>query len=64
MLDAIISFVLEAMLVGLFYWPGWLVLRLMTLGRYPRCAPSPHNEYFVATFGAATLLMAVTALLV
>ncbi len=60
MLDAIFSILLETLLVGVFYWPGWLILRVITLGRYPPQAPIPHNEYFVATVGAAIPFTLIT----
>ena len=60
MLDAVFSVVVETLLVGLFYWPGWLALRVITLGRYPPQAPTPHNQYLVATVEAAALLAIIT----
>lgn len=47
----------------LFYWPGWALLRLITLGHYPPAGGVPHNRFAVALFAAisivAGLLMAL-----
>ena len=40
----------------LFYWPGWALLRLITLGRYPPANGVPHNRFAVALFAAITIL--------
>lgn len=37
----------------LFYWPGWALLRVMTLGRYPPAKAIRHNRFAVALFAAA-----------
>lgn len=58
--EAIFEFILEKVLVGIFYWPGWLVLRIVTWGRYPPPSPEPHNETFVAVVGLATPLALLT----
>lgn len=64
MLDAILEtlfeFILEKILVGVFYWPGWLVLRIVTWGRYPPIRPELHNETFVAVMGLAALMALLT----
>ena len=48
----------------LFYWPGWAMLRLLTLGHYPPARGLPHNRFAVALFAAAVIasgmLMALT----
>ena len=43
----------------LFYWPGWVALRLITFGRYPPSPRQAHNRAFVSTAGAAVLLVCV-----
>jgi hypothetical protein len=53
-------FLLERVLVLVFYWPGWLLLRIVTLGQYPPARTSPHNEEFVAIVGLAAFITAVT----
>ena len=53
--------ILEVVIVGVFYWPGWLILRAVTLGRYPPSRGTPHNETFVAGVAFAIFIVAVTA---
>jgi hypothetical protein len=55
MLEAILGIVLEVVLVGVFYWPGWLVLRLVTAGRYPLPNGGQHDRVFVAAIGLASV---------
>lgn len=40
----------------LFYWPGWALLRLITLGHYPPEDGVPHNRFAVALFAAITIV--------
>jgi hypothetical protein len=53
-------FLLESVVKLIFYWPGWLFLRIVTVGRYPPARESPHNEDFVAIAGLAAFIAAVT----
>lgn len=55
MLETILGILLEVVLVGVFYWPGWVVLRLVTVGRYPLSNGGQHNEVFVAAIGLASV---------
>ncbi len=41
---------LGTLIEKLFYWPGWLLLRLITWGRYPPPRTRPHNRFAVALF--------------
>ncbi|MFZ5531623.1 MAG: hypothetical protein ACOY4U_11325 [Pseudomonadota bacterium] len=51
-LEAIGDAVIEYFLVAIFYWPGWAVLRTLTLGHYPRGRRgTDHNEGFVSLVG-------------
>lgn len=50
---------LEVAIVSLFYWPGWLLLRMLTLGHYPPRRPAPHNRAFVAVTGFAAIMVAL-----
>ena len=66
-LDTIVEVVARAVaefaeywFVGIFYWPGWLILRLTTFGRYPPPQDVPHNREFVAVVALAAILAAVT----
>ena len=54
------QFIGEGLFVGIFYWPGWLVLRVVTFGRYPPLQSSPHNREFVATVAVVVFLAGVT----
>ncbi|WP_334188266.1 hypothetical protein [Noviherbaspirillum sp.] len=56
-LKAVGQFLIEVVLVGVFYWPGWLILRTLTFGRYPPKRPHPHSEEFVGAFGFAAILV-------
>jgi len=53
------EFLAEVVFVGIFYWPGWLILRALTFGRYPPKRSEPHSEEFVAAVGFATILIGV-----
>ena len=53
-------FLLEYVVERVFYWPGWLILRALSLGRYPPPRESAHNESFVAIVGLAACIAAVT----
>ncbi|HEX5802028.1 MAG TPA: hypothetical protein VFY24_03315 [Azospira sp.] len=61
MLEILAWFFVNVVLVGVFYWPGWIVLRVVTLGRYPPPRGSKHDPEFVAAVGVAAR---VTVLLV
>lgn len=56
---AVVHVVVEILFVGVFYWPGWLVLRILTFGRYPPNSV-PHNKELVAVVGFATFLTVLT----
>ncbi|WP_211097339.1 hypothetical protein [Herbaspirillum sp. ST 5-3] len=65
-LDAIVEIVAKAagqilgeVVVATFYWPGWLILRALTFGRYPPEKSKLHNKEFVAIFGLAAILVGV-----
>jgi len=57
---AIAQFVVEVLFVGVFYWPGWFVLRSLTLGRYPPPQSQPHSREFVAIVAFTVLIAGVT----
>ncbi|MGR9014114.1 MAG: hypothetical protein ACU83U_10765 [Gammaproteobacteria bacterium] len=57
----IAQFIVEVLFIGVFYWPGWVVLRILTLGHYPPPQSHPHNREFVAIV-AFTALSAGVAL--
>lgn len=49
------------LLEKIFYWPGWLLLRLLTFGRYPPQDGGQHNRFAVGLF-AITLALSVPLL--
>jgi hypothetical protein len=56
----------ETLLEKIFYWPGWLLLRLITYGRYPPRGAVKHNRFAVGLFAftltaSAPLLYALIA---
>lgn len=66
LLGSVSSFLLR--LLGfqlLFFWPGWLVLRLLTLGRYPRFlgprrnATAYEDVELVSCIGLLTVVLAL-----
>ena len=60
-LEPIFLFLIEA-LVRLLYWPGWLILRIVTFGRYPPGPSESHNKYFVAGIPLVAASLAVVLL--
>ncbi len=65
MLDAVAEFlirtvVVEVVFYRICYWPGWFILRVLTLGKYPPPKSMPHNRYFVAGIPLVVLLIAIT----
>lgn len=52
-------FIVEILFLGVFYWPGWLILRTITFGRYPPQQGEPHNREAVAMVALATLIAGV-----
>ncbi len=50
----------EVVFRGVFYPFGWVVLKALTLGRYPPAAPATHNRDFVAAFALVPVLIGVT----
>jgi hypothetical protein len=59
LVEVALRFIGGVVLVGIFYWPGWLALRIITLGRYPPPKGKPHSKEFVAVFGLTTLLVCI-----
>lgn len=46
----LINEIFVVLLEKVFYWPGWLVLRIITLGRYPPQGTVEHNRSAVGCF--------------
>jgi hypothetical protein len=55
----VLHHVFETMLKLVFYWPGWLILRAITLNKYPPSQIEKHNRIGVALFGCVAILLAV-----
>ena len=49
--------VVEVIIVKIFYWPGWLILRVITFGRYPSTYEQAHHREFVGFFGMIVVLI-------
>ena len=60
MAELITDFLVEYVYYRLFYWPGWLILRVLTLGKYPPPQTEPHNRIFVASIPLLVVLAAIT----
>ncbi|WP_043307958.1 hypothetical protein [Pseudomonas sp. ML96] len=63
------EFVLEIVVSYLFYGAGWLALRLLTLGRYPRLPlrvadPMGPRSSWVGAFGFCLIVVLPLAVLV
>lgn len=55
----VLHHVFETILKIVFYWPGWLMLRVITLNKYPPPQMEKHNRMGVALFGCVATLLAV-----
>lgn len=51
LIEIALRVVAEVIIVGIFYWPGWLLLRIITVGRYPPPIGKPHDQMAVGSFG-------------
>ena len=60
MLEILARTIIGAVLTEMFYWPGWCILRTVTLGRYPPSKGTKHNREFVALIGFAVLVVSIT----
>jgi hypothetical protein len=61
LLREIFYHLLGTLIQKIFYWPGWLILRLITWGRYPPENKVEHNRLAVSLF--AIVAMASTPML-
>jgi hypothetical protein len=62
-MDIILDAIVEFIFTFVFYWPGKVVLRTMTLGRYPPPLDTPHNQTFVAIIGFTSILLTVITIM-
>ena len=53
MLRFLLYNILGTLIEKLFYWPGWALLRIITVGHYPPARGVPHNRFAVALLAAA-----------
>lgn len=53
--ELVARFLVEFLFYKVLYAAGWIMLKAITLGRYP--PPHKHNEELVALFPLATLLL-------
>ncbi len=64
MLDALLEFIakflVEIVFYTVLYGIGWVMLRAITLGRYPPAHPQKHNDQLVALFPVAALFIGLT----
>ena len=60
MIEAIATQLFNIILRVVFYWPGWLVLRMVTFGRYPPKHGIAHNIQSVSVVGICTLFALIT----
>ncbi len=58
MFEAFAGFLFDVVFFYLFYWPGWLILRIFTLGKYPPALPEKHNQLLVS--GVPLVLLAIS----
>jgi hypothetical protein len=59
-IEAAARTLIGVILTEIFYWPGWLILRVVTLGRYPPSKAIKHNRDLVSIIGFAVVLIGVT----
>lgn len=53
--------VLGAIVYAVFYWPGWLILKIVTFGHYPPAQTVKHNRFAVAVVTIIVLVLLVRA---
>jgi hypothetical protein len=59
-------FVRDVLFCCIFFWPGWLTLRVLTLGRYPRRHHREDMDWMdaqlIAFFGCAAIVLSTYCL--
>ena len=58
MFEAFAGFLFDVVFFYLFYWPGWLILRIFTLGKYPPALPEKHNQLLGSVHNQASQMRA------
>lgn len=54
------AFLLEVLLLRIGYWPGWLILKILTFGAYPPPKSREHNQYYIGGVPYLALLVWLT----
>ena len=54
------AFVVPLALIAIFYWPGRVVLRVLSKGRYPPAGGRRHDIELVALVGLALFLLVLS----
>jgi hypothetical protein len=54
------GFLVEVIFYSVFYPLGWLMLKIVTFGRYPPPSPQQHNRDLVAGFPLVVIAVGVT----
>jgi hypothetical protein len=62
LLELLVYRVLGGVIQSIFYWPGWLLLKVISLGNYPPEQTVEHNRFAVAVFAIVALVLLVAAL--
>lgn len=60
LLRSVGGFLVDVVVYSVFYPIGWLMLTVVTLGRYPPPPPATHNREFVAGIPLVALLVGIT----
>jgi len=54
--------VLGCLIQAIFYWPGWLFLKVISVGYYPPEQTVEHNRFAVAVFAIVAPVLLVGAI--
>ena len=57
LLEAIGLAAIDSLFVKVFYWPGRISLKVVTLGKYPPTLDTPHNKELVAVAGLLVFVL-------
>jgi len=60
LLEIVVRFLVEFVFYTVLYGIGWVMLKTITLGRYPPPRDKKHNQELVALFPVATLFAGLT----
>jgi hypothetical protein len=57
--EILLYFFVDFLLGIIFYWPGWLMLRILSAGHYPPVQTEQHNRNAVGFFAIAVFIVTV-----